>query len=127
MGYAQGNLTSHPAGLLAMKLGLPVGHFLAATNRNDVVPEYLQTGTYAPRPSVATKRTGSVSFTLDDAEGLAEAFGVPVTVFHMDHPEAREWIFANYGALRISGQNEYSVLIDLTDLGTSARVTAVAA
>jgi transcriptional regulator with XRE-family HTH domain len=79
------------------------------------------------RPSVATKRTGSVSFTLDDAEGLAEAFGVPVTVFHMDHPEAREWIFANYGALRISGQNEYSVLIDLTDLGTSARVTAVAA
>jgi threonine synthase len=46
-----GNLT---AGLLAMKLGLPVGHFLAATNRNDVVPAYLKTGTYTPRPSVAT-------------------------------------------------------------------------
>jgi threonine synthase len=46
-----GNLT---AGLLAMKLGLPVGHFLAATNRNDVVPAYLETGTYTPRPSVAT-------------------------------------------------------------------------
>ena len=46
-----GNLT---AGLLAMKLGLPVGHFLAATNRNDVVPAYLDTGTYTPRPSVAT-------------------------------------------------------------------------
>ncbi len=46
-----GNLT---AGLLAMKLGLPVGHFVAATNCNDVVPEFLRTGIYAPRPSVST-------------------------------------------------------------------------
>jgi threonine synthase len=46
-----GNLT---AGLLAMRLGLPVDHFIAATNRNDVVPEFLRTGAYAPRPSVAT-------------------------------------------------------------------------
>lgn len=46
-----GNLT---AGLLAMKLGLPVEHFVAATNRNDVVPEYLATGSYRPRPSIAT-------------------------------------------------------------------------
>ncbi len=46
-----GNLT---AGLLAMKLGLPVEHFVAATNRNDVVPEYLQTGDYQPRPSQPT-------------------------------------------------------------------------
>lgn len=46
-----GNLT---AGLLALKLGLPVDHFVAATNRNDVVPEFLRTGTYQPRPSVPT-------------------------------------------------------------------------
>jgi threonine synthase len=46
-----GNLT---AGLLAMHLGLPVAHFVAATNRNDVVPEFLRTGSYAPRPSVPT-------------------------------------------------------------------------
>jgi len=46
-----GNLT---AGLLAKQLGLPVAHFLAATNRNDVVPEYLEKGEYHPRPSVAT-------------------------------------------------------------------------
>ncbi|MCB1132066.1 MAG: threonine synthase, partial [Verrucomicrobiae bacterium] len=46
-----GNLT---AGLLAMKLGLPVEHFIAATNRNDVVPEFLKCGIYQPRPSVAT-------------------------------------------------------------------------
>jgi threonine synthase len=46
-----GNLT---AGLLAMRLGLPVEHFVAATNRNDVVPEFLRTGIYSPRPGVAT-------------------------------------------------------------------------
>jgi threonine synthase len=46
-----GNLT---AGLLATKLGLPVEHFVAATNRNDVVPSYLLSGRYEPRPSVAT-------------------------------------------------------------------------
>lgn len=46
-----GNLT---AGLFAKQLGLPVAHFVAATNRNDVVPEYLETGTYKSRPSVAT-------------------------------------------------------------------------
>ncbi len=46
-----GNLT---AGLLAEKLGLEVEHFVAATNRNDVVPEYLREGEYRPRPSVAT-------------------------------------------------------------------------
>jgi len=46
-----GNLT---AGLMAKKMGLPVDHFIAATNRNDVVPEYLATGKYQPRPSVPT-------------------------------------------------------------------------
>lgn len=46
-----GNLT---AGLFARQLGLPVGHFVAATNRNDVVPEYLSKGEYIPRTSVAT-------------------------------------------------------------------------
>jgi threonine synthase len=46
-----GNLT---AGILAKKMGLPIDKFVAATNANDVVPEYLHTGKYAPRPSVAT-------------------------------------------------------------------------
>lgn len=46
-----GNLT---AGLLATRLGLRVKKFVAATNRNDVVPEYLSTGVYQPRPSLAT-------------------------------------------------------------------------
>ncbi|HXH17981.1 MAG TPA: threonine synthase [Chitinophagales bacterium] len=46
-----GNLT---AGLIAKKMGLPIGRFIAATNVNDVVPEYLSTGNYYPRPSLRT-------------------------------------------------------------------------
>ena len=49
-----GNLGNLTAGLLAMRLGLPVDHFVAATNRNDVVPEFLRSGEYTPRPSIAT-------------------------------------------------------------------------
>jgi threonine synthase len=46
-----GNLT---AGLMAAAMGVPVKHFIAATNVNDVVPLYLKKGTFIPRPSVAT-------------------------------------------------------------------------
>lgn len=46
-----GNLT---AGLLAWKLGLPVHRFVAASNANTVVPDYLRTGEYHPQPSVQT-------------------------------------------------------------------------
>jgi threonine synthase len=46
-----GNLT---AGLIAKRIGLRVQRFVAATNVNDVVPEYLRTGEYKPRASVKT-------------------------------------------------------------------------
>ena len=46
-----GNLT---AGLLAKRLGLRRARFVAATNVNDVVPEYLETGVFTPRASVST-------------------------------------------------------------------------
>ena len=35
-------------------MGLPVHHFIAATNINDIVPHYLNTGNYEPKPSIAT-------------------------------------------------------------------------
>jgi len=46
-----GNLT---AGLMAKRAGLPIARFVAATNANDVVPAYLETGRFEPRPSLAT-------------------------------------------------------------------------
>lgn len=49
-----GNFGNITAGLFANWMGLPVKHFIAANNRNDVFLEYLRTGVYTPRPSVAT-------------------------------------------------------------------------
>jgi threonine synthase len=46
-----GNLT---AGLMAKRMGLPVEKFVASTNANSVVPEYLESGKFNPRPSVST-------------------------------------------------------------------------
>ena len=46
-----GNLT---AGLMARRAGAPIARFVAATNVNDVVPEYLVTGRFTPRASVRT-------------------------------------------------------------------------
>jgi threonine synthase len=46
-----GNLT---AGLYAMKMGAPIRMFIAATNINKTVPDYLTTGEYQARTSQAT-------------------------------------------------------------------------
>lgn len=46
-----GNLT---AGMFARRMGLPIKGFVAASNANDVVPEFLQTENYSPRASVQT-------------------------------------------------------------------------
>jgi threonine synthase len=46
-----GNLT---AGLMAARMGLEVGGFVAGTNVNDVVPRYLESGRYRPRSAVRT-------------------------------------------------------------------------
>ena len=46
-----GNLT---AGLFAKESGLPIHKFIASSNVNDVVPEYLKTGKFNPRPSIPT-------------------------------------------------------------------------
>ena len=46
-----GNLT---AGLIAKTLGLPIKRFIAATNSNDTVPRYLQSGNWSPNATVAT-------------------------------------------------------------------------
>ena len=49
-----GNFGNICAGILAHISGLPVHHFIAACNANDVVPEYMQTRKYAAKKPVAT-------------------------------------------------------------------------
>ncbi len=70
-----GNLT---AGLLAERMGLPVERFVAATNANAVVPEYLQSGKYMPRPSQTT-----ISNAMD--------VGAPSNFARMENIFGNEW------------------------------------
>ncbi len=49
-----GNFGNLCAGLMAKQMGLPIDHFIAATNINDTVPQFLTTGEYQPKPSEAT-------------------------------------------------------------------------
>ncbi|GLB52375.1 threonine synthase [Neptunitalea chrysea] len=49
-----GNFGNICAGMMASKLGLPVKQFVAATNVNDTVPRFLETGSYHPKPSKQT-------------------------------------------------------------------------
>jgi threonine synthase len=46
-----GNLT---AAVYAKWMGVPFGKFVAATNANDVVPQYFRSGVYMPQPSIQT-------------------------------------------------------------------------
>jgi threonine synthase len=49
-----GNFGNICAGAMAQKLGLPIKQLVAATNVNDIVPNYLKTGIYTPKPSKQT-------------------------------------------------------------------------
>ncbi|APQ16277.1 threonine synthase [Maribacter hydrothermalis] len=49
-----GNFGNICAGLVAQRLGMPVKHFIASTNVNDTVPQFMLTKEYTPKPSTAT-------------------------------------------------------------------------
>ena len=49
-----GNLGNAAACIWARKLGLPIGEIVLAHNVNRTVPDYLESGEWRPRPSVAT-------------------------------------------------------------------------
>ena len=49
-----GNFGNICAGMIAQQLGMPVKQFIAATNVNDVVPRFMETKNYDPKPSIAT-------------------------------------------------------------------------
>ena len=49
-----GNLGNLTAGILAQKMGAPIEYFIAATNANQTIPNYLQTGVYQPEKTIET-------------------------------------------------------------------------
>ena len=92
-----GNLT---AGLIAKKMGLPVSLFLAATNINDVFPEYLKTGIYRPKPSKATVANAmdvgdpsNFARILDLYQGSPEAIRNEIEGYSYSDAEIKECIY----------------------------------
>jgi threonine synthase len=76
-----GNLT---AGLIAKRLGLRVQRFVAATNVNDAVPAYLQTGRYEPRPSVRTVANAMVVGAASNIERMQWMYGGELEALRRD-------------------------------------------
>ncbi len=80
-----GNFGNLAAGILAMKMGLPIEHFVASTNLNKVVPEYLKGDDFLPKPSVQT-----ISNSMD--VGNPSNFPRLLALFNQDEGELREYV-----------------------------------
>jgi len=74
-----GNFGNISAGLFAKRIGYPISRFIAATNANDVVPEYFNTGTYTPRPSVQTLSNAMDVGAPSNMERINNLFGSDVS------------------------------------------------
>ncbi|TVR63631.1 MAG: threonine synthase, partial [Gemmatimonadales bacterium] len=100
MSVPSGNFGNLTAGLMAKRMGLPVTRFVAATNRNDVVPRYLQGAPYEPG---ASHRTVSSAMDVGDPsnfERIVALYRDPSTdVPGAEGPERRAAPEAARGAL----------------------------
>ncbi|MDR2588201.1 MAG: threonine synthase [Spirochaetales bacterium] len=100
-----GNLT---AGVMAWQWGLPVTGFIAATNINKTVPEYLKSGLYAPRASVRTLSNAMDVGDPSNFERLKTIFGgdkekmaALITGVYITDEETREAIRAVYAEAKM--------------------------
>jgi len=106
-----GNFGNICAGLIAYKSGLPVRHFIAACNANDVVPEYFRQGEYHPKPAKATisnaMDVGDPSNFVRILELLNNDFGALkelISSYSISDAETRDTI--------IEVKNKYNYLLD---------------
>ena len=96
-----GNFGNVTAGLLARALGLPMKRMIAATNRNDTVPRFFESGKWEPRPTVATL-TNAMDISLPNnfprVLELEKRHGLPLqdllTSFSINDDETKEAVRA---------------------------------
>jgi threonine synthase len=116
-----GNLT---AGLFAKRMGLPVHQFIAATNQNDIVPNYLRTKLFSPRPSIQTisnamdvGNPSNFARMLDLYQNDFESLSTDVLGFHYSDEQTNQamrevfknknYILDPHGAVGYLGLKEY--------------------
>ncbi len=73
-----GNFGNLFAGLMAKKMGLPIHKFIAATNSNNIVPKYLQSGKFEPKKS---KKTISNAMDVGNPSNFARI----LEIYHKSH------------------------------------------
>lgn len=69
-GVPSGNFGNVCAGHIARQMGLPIRHLIVATNENDVLDEFFQSGVYRPRSAADVRRTSSPSMDISKASNL---------------------------------------------------------
>ncbi len=70
-----GNLGNALACLLAREVGLPIGPVLLATNANRTIPDFMASGSWQPRPSLATLASAMDVGNPSNMERLRRLFG----------------------------------------------------
>ncbi|MGH8134273.1 MAG: threonine synthase [Steroidobacteraceae bacterium] len=97
-----GNLGNSLACLWARELGLPIGEVVLAHNVNRTVPDYLASGEWRPRPSIATLASAMDVGNPSNMERLRALYPQPaalraaVSAVAVDDGEIRERIRADY-------------------------------
>jgi threonine synthase len=111
-----GNLT---AGVMAKKLGLPIDRFIASTNINDVVPDFLATKQFTPKPSKQTISNAMDVGNPSNFERLQALFGdhFDITGYSFTDDETRDvmrsvyqkhkYILDPHGAVGYLGLRKY--------------------
>jgi len=100
-----GNFGNLCAGVIAKALGLPIKRFIAATNVNDTVPRYLQTGEWSPKETIAT---------ISNAMDVSKPNNWPRIEYMM---ETGQFAPSALTGIAVDEQKTASTLIDLYDQG----------
>ena len=80
-----GNFGNICAGMMAWRSGLPIKHFVAACNANDVIPQYLGSGNYQSMTAIAT-----LSNAMD--VGDPSNFVRILNIFEQNFPQLKEHV-----------------------------------
>lgn len=94
-----GNFGNVTAGLIARAMGLPIDRFIAATNANDTVPRFLETGEWEPHQTQPTltnamdiSNPNNFPRVMHLAEHHQQALDVCVESFCIDDEQTKQWV-----------------------------------
>jgi len=105
-----GNFGNITAGVIGKKMGIPIYKFIASTNANDVVPNYLINGIFNPKPSI---QTISNAMDVGNPSNLARIIDLYGTIDNIKN-DLVSWSFNDdqTSAMIADIYNEYEYVLD---------------